>query len=241
MMGARHIAHDPAAIVLAGATEASLTPLILSGFRNMGVLALRNARAPEKSFAPFDAARSGFVAAEGSAVLVLESRASAEKRGAKIYCELAGSAALSDSTHLIRLDPTGETIARLIERASTDAQIPLEAIDYLNLHGTATKENDIIETRAVKIAWGRERRMPALSATKPITGHLLGASGAIEAVISVLALTHQFVPPTLNLNKPDPECDLDYTPHVGRKKSLRAAMSLSYGFGGHLGALVFRA
>jgi len=230
MMGSRLIQQDPRYVVLAGATEASLTPLVLNGFKQLGVLA-------ENKFSPFDVSRNGFVAGEGSAVLVLESLEQAQERGGRIYAELAGSAALSDATHMIRFDPSGESIARTIEQACQ--KIPLQEIDYINLHGTATVQNDLIETRAVKKVW-RNGKIPALSSTKPATGHLLGASGALEAVITILALKHQFVPPTLNLYEPDPECDLDYTPLIGKKRKIGAALSLSYGFGGHTAALIFK-
>lgn len=237
MMAARLIQDQPDMIVLAGSTEASLSSLILSGFRNMGVLATQKNKSAKESFSPFDQKRQGFIAGEGSALLVLESEASAKRRGVPIYCELAGSAAGSDSTHLTRFDPTGESISRAIKSTCQEAQISLNEIDYVNLHGTATKENDMIETRAIKKTW-QKRPLPALSATKPISGHLLGASGALEAVISILALNNQFVPPTLNLK--DPEYDLDFTPLIGKSKKMNHVLSLSYGFGGHIGGLVFR-
>lgn len=239
MMGSRFLQNNPESIVLAGSTEASLTPAVLSGFAQMGVLVRQQAGKKQNRFCPYDISRKGFVAGEGAAVVVLESHESASKRGAPIYATLAGAAALSDATHCIRFDPSGESIRKTIERSLEDASLSSSEMDYINLHGTGTLENDLIETRALKQVWDK-KKMPALSATKPATGHLLGASGALEAVIAILALKHQFVPPTLNLTEPDPECDLDYTPSKGHQRRLKTSLSLSYGFGGHTAALVFK-
>jgi len=237
MMATRLIQSHPEFVVLAGSTEASLTPFILSGFAKMGVLAKQNGHFDKEVFSPFDVSRNGFVAGEGSAVVVLESLEGAKERGAPIYAEVSGCASVSDATHMIRFDPKGDSIQRAIKLTSNPRN--LKEIGYINLHGTATKENDLMETRAIKQIWNKQNA-PPMSATKPATGHLLGASGAMEAVITILALKNQFIPPTLNLRNPEPECDLDYTPITGRQRDFSSAISLSYGFGGHVAALAFK-
>ncbi len=238
-MAARRVEASPDSIVLAGSTEASLSKLILAGFKNMGVLADNEKYSPVEAFKPFDQKRSGFVAGEGAALLVIESLESAQKRGAPIYAEISGGAFGGDSSHLTRFDSTGESVSRTVQQALSHSNLSLSDVDVINLHGTATKENDRMETQAIKNTW-KKNRLPYLNATKPITGHLLGASGAIEAVISVLSLFHQSIPPTLNWEDPDPLCDLPMSIERGRKEAIQTAMSLSYGFGGHIGALVFK-
>lgn len=238
MMGSRWVREHPDAVVFAGATEASLTPLVLSSFFRMGVLA-SGSSAQGAVCRPFDRRRSGFIPGEGSAVVVLESLDRARRRGARVYAEVAGSASTADATHPVHFNSDGESIARAIRLAARSVEISVDEIDYVNLHATGTRENDRVETRAVKKVW-RKRAMPSLSGTKPVTGHLLGASGALEAVITILALQKKFIPPTIHLEKPDPECDLDYTAGAGRPKEMKTALSLSYGFGGQIAALVFR-
>lgn len=237
MMAARLIEENPNRIILAGSTEASLTPLILAGFTNMGVLARKNSLPAEQVFSPFDKNRCGFIAGEGAALLVLESAQSAKKRGVTPYCQLIGSAAVSDATHFTRFEPNGDSIYRAILRVSEVAETPIEKIDMVNLHGTATIENDMIESQAIKKCWA-QNALPRLNATKPLTGHLLGASGAIEALISVLSLKHQTILPTQNLKNPDFGLDLEL--FMGETKPFETAASLSYGFGGHIGALLFK-
>lgn len=238
MMGSRWVREHPDAVVFAGAAEASLTPLVLSSFFQMGVLATENG-AQGAICRPFDRRRSGFIPGEGSAVIVLESLDHARRRGARVYAEVAGSASTADATHPVHFNSDGESIAQAIRLAARSAEISVDEIDYVNLHATGTRENDRVETRAIKKIW-EKRSMPALSGTKPVTGHLLGAAGAVEAAITILALQKKFVPPTVHLEEPDPECDLDYTAGVGRPREMKTALSLSYGFGGQIAALLFR-
>jgi 3-oxoacyl-[acyl-carrier-protein] synthase II len=226
-------------VALAGGSEAPITAIGLAGFTSMKALSLRNDE-PQAASRPFDATRDGFVMAEGAGVLVLESLEHARARGANIVCELAGYGATSDAYHITQPAEKGEGATRAIRRALQQAGLQPEQIGYINAHGTSTPANDKFETMAVKGAFGEAAGSVPMSSTKSMLGHMLGAAGAAEAVISVLALRDGVMPPTINLNERDPECDLDYVPNAARKKDLRAVMSNSMGFGGHNTSLIFR-
>lgn len=229
---ARRIASGSVEIAIAGGTEASITPLVISSFENLGVLS-------DDAIRPFDRRRSGFVVGEGAAMVVMESEERARKRDARIYGFLDGWASGSDATGLVAQDPTGAPLALLIRQSLERAAMGSEELAYVNAHGSATRLNDVAETRALKLALGEHARRIVVSGTKPFTGHTLGAAGAIEAVVSLLAMRDGFVPPTLGLEEPDPECDLDYCPHL-REVELPSALSVSIGFGGHTACLVLR-
>ncbi len=233
------IQRGDADVMVAGGAEAALTPLILAGFCQARALSERNAE-PTKASRPFDQDRDGFVLAEGAGVLVLEERAHALKRGARIYAELAGYGLSSDAYHYTRPAPDGAGPARAMRLALADAGMEPHAIDYINAHGTSTIPNDRIETLALKKAFGEHARKLAISSSKSMLGHMLGAAGAVEAAITCLALRDSILPPTLNLERRDPACDLDFVPNTARKKELHAALSNSLGFGGSNAALVLK-
>ena len=225
--------------MIAGGAEAALTPLGLGGFIALKAVSSRNDE-PEKASRPFDRNRDGFVMAEGAGVLVLEELQQAKRRGAKIYAEMIGYGANSDAYHMTAPSPEGEGAVRCIRLALRSGGIdPLE-VDYINAHGTSTPYNDATETMAIKRVFGEHAARIAVSSTKSMTGHLLGAAGGVEAVYSALALHHDIIPPTINYEEPDPECDLDYVPNVARRASLRVALSNSFGFGGTNACLAFR-
>ena len=224
-------------IVVAGGCESAVLEFCVAGFMKMRALSTKYNETPERACRPFNADRDGFIIGEGSAVLVLETEESAKARGARIYCELAGYA-----YHITAPDPSGAGAVKAIKAALADADVqdPSE-IDYVNAHGTSTPLNDVMETRAFKAVWGEEgAKKLKISSTKSMTGHLLGGTGALEAAFCALAIRDGFVPPTINYETPDPECDLDYTPNKGVEMPIRAAVSTSLGFGGHNGALVFK-
>ncbi len=233
------IQRGDADVMVAGGSEAALTPLILAGFCQARALSERNAE-PTKASRPFDRDRDGFVLAEGAGVLVLEEREHALKRGARIYAELAGYGLSSDAYHYTRPAPDGAGPARAMRLALADAGMEPHAIDYINAHGTSTIPNDRIETLALKKAFGEHARKLAISSSKSMLGHMLGAAGAVEAAITCLALRDSILPPTLNLERRDPACDLDFVPNTARKKELHAALSNSLGFGGSNAALVLK-
>lgn len=239
-LAARHIAHGDAEVVLAGGTEAALTPLLFAGFGQAKALATGFNDTPERASRPFDAGRRGFVPGEGAAVLVLESLDHARARGAVILAEFAGFAASDDAHHVTAPDPEGRGLADAITGALADARLPPEGIDYLSAHGTSTALNDAIETRAIKRAFGDHARALAISATKSQLGHLLGAASAVELAATVLAMQHSLALPTINLDTPDPACDLDYVPRAARPLEIRAAVSNACGFGGQNSAVVVR-
>lgn len=239
-LAARHVAHGDADVVLAGGTEAALTPLLFAGFGQARALATGFNDTPERASRPFDAGRRGFVPGEGAAVLVLESLDHARARGAPILAEFAGFAASDDAHHVTAPDPEGRGLADAITGALADAGLPPEAIDYVSAHGTSTVLNDKIETRAIKRAFGAHARALAISATKSQVGHLLGAASAVELAATVLAMQHGLAPPTLNLDTPDPECDLDYVPGAARPLPIRTAVSTACGFGGQNSVVVVR-
>jgi 3-oxoacyl-[acyl-carrier-protein] synthase II len=226
--------------MLAGGVEAPVYPLGLGGFGTMRALSRRNDD-PEGASRPFDAGRDGFVLAEGGAVLVLEELERARSRGARIYAEIAGYGMSSDAHHVTEPDPAGANPARAMRNAMDDAGITPEQIDYVNAHGTSTPAGDSAETKALKVALGEEiaYRTP-VSSTKSETGHLLGATGALETIVTTLAIRDSFLPPTINQVDPDPTCDLDYIPNVGREASVTYALTNSFGFGGHNAVLVLR-
>jgi len=233
------IQRGDADVMIAGGAEAALTPLMLAGFCQAKALSLRNS-APEKASRPFDRERDGFVLAEGAGVLVLEELGHAEKRGAQIRAELAGYGLSSDAYHYTRPDPLGEGAARAMALALSDAGMRPEEIDYINAHGTSTRTNDRTETLAIKKAFGSHARRLSISSSKSMLGHMLGAAGAVEAAITALALQEGVLPPTINYDIPDPECDLDYVPNTARTHAIRTALSNSLGFGGANAALVLK-
>jgi len=226
--------------MLAGGVEAPVVPLGLGGFGTMRALSRRNDD-PEGASRPFDAGRDGFILAEGGAVLVLEELGRAQARGARIYAEILGYGMSSDSHHVTEPDPLGVNPARAMTNALADGDVTPDMIGYVNAHGTSTPAGDSAETRALKIALGEEwaYQIP-ISSTKSETGHLLGAAGALETIITALAMRDSYVPPTINQTDPDPECDLDYIPNVGREADVEYALTNSFGFGGHNAVLVLR-
>ncbi len=234
------IRYGEAEVMLTGGSEAALTPMGIAGFAKMRALSERNDE-PTRASRPFDKDRDGFVLAEGAAVLVLEELEFAKARGAKIYAELVGYGASADAGHITQPDQTGQGPSHAMQRAIRDAGVEPQQMDYINAHGTATPLGDVAETNAIKRVFGDHAYRLNVSSTKSQLGHLLGASGAVEAVLTVLAIHHQTVPPTINLETPDPECDLNYTPLEPVQRPVRVAMSNSFGFGGHNASLVFRA
>ena len=239
LQGADLIRRGVCDVVLVGAGDSPLEPLVLAAFRKLRVLA-RVAGDPAAAVRPWDRGRSGFLPGEGGAVLVLEREEHARARGALPYAELRGGASGSDAYHETDLDPDPTGLAALIRRALDQASVEPADLDHVNLHGTATRPNDRLECRALRLALGPHADAVACSANKAQIGHLLGAAGAAELALTCLAIRDGFVPPTLNLTDPDPECDLDATPLVGRARPIRAALKLSIGFGGHLAAAVLR-
>ncbi len=233
------IQRGDADVMIAGGSEASLTPLVLAGFCQAQALSTRNDE-PARASRPFDKRRDGFVPAEGAGVLVLEKRSHAEKRKARIYAELAGYGLTSDAYHYTRPDPAGDGPARAMTRAMQDAGVRPDEIDYINAHGTSTVPNDRVETLAVKKAFGNHAYKLAASSSKSMLGHMLGAAGAIEAAVTALALREGIIPPTVNYETTDPECDLDYVPNTARPMNVRAALTNSLGFGGINASLVLR-
>jgi 3-oxoacyl-[acyl-carrier-protein] synthase II len=225
--------------VITGGAESAITPLAVGGFAAMKALSTRN-NEPERASRPFDRDRDGFVIAEGSGVLILEERERALKRGAKIYAEVAGYAANGDAHHMTAPAPEGEGAARCMRLALKDAGLEPTDVDYINAHGTSTEYNDANETMAIKKVFGEQAAKLAVSSTKSMTGHLLGAAGAVEGVFSALTLHHGLIPPTINYDNPDPQCDLDYVPNEARKADLKVVLSNSFGFGGTNACVIMR-
>lgn len=234
----RMIREGRADCIIAGGAEASITPFSVAGFTN--ITALSTSDDPLRASIPFDAERNGFVMGEGAGILILESLEHAKKRNAKIYAEVAGYGATCDAYHMTAPAPDGESAARAMEEALRDAEIDSSQMSYINAHGTSTHYNDSSETMAIKRVFGDKAKEIPVSSTKSMTGHLLGAAGAIEAVVCVKALEDSFIPATIGYKVPDPECDLDYVPNAGRHQELQYAMSNSLGFGGHNAVLVFK-
>lgn len=234
----RIIQNGYADVMISGGAEACITPLAFAGFCSMK--AMTENEDPNTACRPFSLDRDGFVMGEGAGIIVLEEYEHAVSRGANILAELAGFGATCDAFHITAPDPEGEAGVKCFQMAMDDAGITPEMVDYINAHGTSTPLNDINETQSIKKAFGDHAGKLAVSSTKSMTGHLLGAVGGIEAIISILAIRDSFLPPTVNLKNPDPECDLDYVPNVGRHKKLKYAISNALGFGGHNGALVVK-
>jgi 3-oxoacyl-[acyl-carrier-protein] synthase II len=235
----RLIQNGEAEAMIAGGAEAAITPLGVAGFAAMRALSTRNDE-PMRASRPFDRDRDGFVIGEGAGIVVLEEHEGARARGARIYCELVGYAMSGDAFHISAPCEDGDGAIRVMRKAVADSGLPPETIDYVNVHGTSTLRGDVVEIIALKAVFGEHAKRIAISSTKSMTGHLLGAAGGVEAGITALALHEQLLPPTINLDNPDPECDLDCIPNVARKTEVRAALSNSFGFGGTNGALVFR-
>lgn len=225
--------------MLCGGSEASIVPIGVAGFAAMRALSERNDD-PQAASRPFDKGRDGFVIAEGAAILVLEALDHALARGARIYGEVVGYGSTDDAYHIAAPLDDGSEAARCMRLALAEAGLAPEDVDYINAHGTSTPLNDVTETRAIRVALGEAADAVAVSSTKSMTGHLLGAAGALEAVFTLKALQEGVLPPTINLDDPDPECDLDYVPNVARKADIRVALSNSFGFGGHNTCLAFR-
>ena len=233
----RMIQYGTADVMLAGGTETSITPLSIAGFTNL--TALSKNPDPKRASIPFDAERDGFVMGEGAGVLVLESLEHAQKRGAKIYAEMVGYGSTCDAYHMTSPSPDGEGAARAMDLAIKEAGISPDEVSYINAHGTSTPVTDKYETIAVKTIFGENTKVP-ISSTKSMTGHLLGAAGAIEGIISVKALEEGFIPPTIGYSVADPDCDLDIVPNVGRKADLKYVLSDSLGFGGHNAVILMK-
>jgi len=235
----RTLQNEEAEVVISGGAEASVTPMALGGFCAMKALSARN-HEPERASRPFDRLRDGFVLAEGAGILVLETLEHALARGARIYAELAGYGCTCDAYHITAPAPDGEAAARAIRLALQDAAVSPEEVDYINAHGTSTELNDRLETEAIKKVFGTRAREVAISSNKSMIGHLLGAAGAVELIATALTILEGVVPPTINYENPDPECDLDYVPNAARRLDVKVAVSNSLGFGGHNVALVLR-
>jgi len=227
-----------ASVILSGGTEAVITPLAVAGFTSMGALCANNN--PERASIPFDAERSGFVMGEGAGILVMETLEHALKRGAKIYSELVGCGITCDAYHITAPEPEGEGGAEAMHKAIEEAGITPGEVSYINAHGTSTPHNDLCETKAIKKILKDIAYSIPISSTKSMIGHLLGASGAVEAIVCIKATLDSFIPPTIGLEHPDPECDLDYVPQKGREKELKYTLSNSFGFGGHNVSLLFK-
>ena len=235
-----HLIRDGQAdIMVTGGVESTITPLAVAGFSAMRALSTRNDE-PSKASRPFDRDRDGFILGEGAAVIVLEELERARERGATLYAEIVGFGASGDAHHMAAPAPEGEGAARCMAVALEDAGISPGEVDYINAHGTSTELNDRFETQAIKTVFRDHARRLAVSSTKSMTGHLLGAAGGIEAAYTALTLHHGTIPPTINLENPDPDCDLDYVPHQARQADVRVALSNSFGFGGTNGTLVFK-
>jgi 3-oxoacyl-[acyl-carrier-protein] synthase II len=236
---AHTISRGDADVMVAGGSEAAITPFAYASFCSMKAMSTRN-DLPENASRPFDRNRDGFIMGEGAGVIVLESLEHAQARGARIYCELAGYAATCDAFHITQPDPDGKGLSMAMTRALASAGVRPAEIDYINAHGTSTPYNDKFETLAIKKVFGEHAGKVAISSTKSMTGHLLGAAGGIESVICVKTLQTQTIAPTINLEDPDPECDLDYVPNVARQGQIRTVLSNNLGFGGQNAAVIFR-
>ena len=225
--------------MIAGGTESTITPLGIAGFNVMKALSTRN-DAPAAASRPFEKNRDGFIMAEGAGIVILEEYEAAKARGAKIYAEVCGYGLSGDAYHLTAPAPNGEGAARCIKMALSTAGVNPEEVDYINAHGTSTHFNDLYETMAIKSVFGEQARKVMISSTKSMTGHCLGAAGGVEAVYTLMAMERGAVPPTINYEEPDPECDLDYVPNTAREASVNVALSNSFGFGGTNATLLFR-
>ncbi len=231
------IQHDDADVMVTGGTEAAITPMGISGFANMRALSGRNDDPPRAS-RPFDADRDGFVLSEGAGVLIFEELEHAKARGARIYGEVLGFGASGDAGHITQPDPEGRGASKAMSSALEDGGINPSEVDYINAHGTSTPLGDAAETQAVKNVFGDHAKQLSISSTKSQLGHSLGASGGIELVVAMKAIEHNTAPPTINLDTPDEKCDLDYTPNVPKERTIKTAMSNSFGFGGHNASVI---
>jgi len=236
----RYLKADLADVMIAGGSEAAITPLAVSAFARMGALSRRN-DAPAEASRPFDAERDGFVCAEGAGILVLERRDFADRRGATVLGRIAGYGASADAHHITQPDPEGHGASLAMRAALADAQVSSDRVDYINAHGTSTPFNDRVETIGIKEALGVEAKRIPVSSTKSQVGHLLGAAGAVEAAATLLTIRNGVIPATINLDSPDPECDLDYVPRESREVKVRFALSNSFGFGGQNACLALAA
>lgn len=234
----RIIQYGDAEVMIAGGAEAAITPLGIAGFNAAGALSTNNAN-PEKASRPFDAQRDGFVMGEGAGIIILEELEHALKRGAKIYGEIVGYGLTGDAYHITSPHPEGLGAQRAMAMAMKDAGWEPKEVDYINAHGTSTLQNDLLETKAIKALFGEDAYKLAVSSTKSMTGHLLGAAGGVEAIICLLALRDGVIPPTINYEVRDPACDLDYVPNVARQQPISRVLSNSFGFGGHNATLAF--
>ena len=232
------IQRGDADVIITGGAEASITPMSFAGFCSMK--AMSTCEDPKAACRPFDAERDGFVMGEGAGILIIEELEHALKRGANIIAEIMGYASTNDAYHITAPDPEGEGSVMCMKMAIKDADLDVEDIDYINAHGTSTEFNDKFETKAIKTVFGEKAYKLPVSSTKSMTGHLLGAAGAVEAIISTLAIRNGFIPPTINYKTPDPECDLDYVPNKGRKADISCALSNSLGFGGHNATIIIK-
>ncbi len=237
---AKWIQDGLADVMITGGTEAAITKMGIGGFCMLQTLATKFNDAPQRASRPFDKNRDGFVLSEGAGILVLEDYEYAKKRGARIYCELVGAAMTCDANHLTAPHPEGRGAVLAMKTALKRAGLEPTDVDYINAHGTSTHLNDLTETKAVKIAFGEHARKLKISSTKSMTGHCVGAAGGIEAIVSVLAIRDQFFPPTINLEEPDPDCDLDYVPNKGVHGKIDVVMSNTFGFGGHNGTIIVK-
>jgi 3-oxoacyl-[acyl-carrier-protein] synthase II len=235
----RAIVYGDADAIITGGTEANITPLTVGGFNAMKALSTQN-DAPEKACRPFEKNRNGFVIAEGAGIVILEELAFAQKRGARIYAELIGYGYTGDAYHITAPSPDGDGAIRCMRMAIKDAGLKPEDIDYINAHGTSTQLNDLTETLAIKKVFDDHAKRIPISATKSMTGHLLGAAGSTEAIFTILAMKDGILPPTINYEEPDPECDLDYIPNVARRQEVKTGMSNAFGFGGTNATLIFK-
>ncbi|MCX5907245.1 MAG: beta-ketoacyl-ACP synthase II [Deltaproteobacteria bacterium] len=235
----RLIQRGDADAMISGGVEATITPLAVAGFNAMKALSTRNDQ-PEKASRPFDKDRDGFVMGEGAGIVILEELEHARNREAKIYAEIIGYGLNGDAYHITAPAPDGEGAARCMAMALRDAGLAPEEVDYINAHGTSTELNDLYETKAIQAVFKEHAKKVAISSTKSMTGHLLGGAGGIETIFTVLTIFHGIIPPTINYETPDPECDLDYVPNVARKASVRVALSNSFGFGGTNAVLAFQ-
>lgn len=236
---ANHIRNGTADAMIAGGVESTITETAIAGFNAMKALSTRNDE-PEKASRPFDADRDGFVIGEGCGIMILETMEAAIARGATIYAEVAGYGMSGDGYHMTSPSPDGDGAVRCMQAAIDDAGLAKESVDYINAHGTSTPLNDLYETRAIKTVFKEHAHTLCVSSTKSMTGHLLGGAGGIEGVFSALAIHHGIIPPTINYETPDEECDLDYVPNTARKKEINVAMSNSFGFGGTNATLIFK-
>jgi 3-oxoacyl-[acyl-carrier-protein] synthase II len=236
---AREICDDEADVMITGGAEAAITPMSLGGFSSLHALSTRNDE-PERASRPFDSERDGFVLGEGAGTLILEELEHAKKRGARIYAEIGGAGYTADAHHITDMAPGGEGGARALKRALYQAELEPSDIDYINAHGTSTPAGDKNESAAIRSVLGDYADKVAVSSTKSMTGHLLGASGAIESIACSLAVYHDKIPPTINYVNPDPDCDLDYVPNEARDATVNVAVSNSFGFGGHNAVLIVK-